>query len=178
MTKTKKMILTALLLALDIVLSRFLGIRVVNIAFSFGFVPLILSAIWLGPKYSILVGGLTDLIGALLFPVGQYFVGYTISAVIDGAIYGFLLYKKEGAEWSKKEFLIRLVISTFIVSVVCNLFLSSLWSYIAYGKAYLVALVAKLPLEAIRFPIKIITILAVTKILEPITKKYFVKEEQ
>lgn len=176
MSKTKKMILAALLLALDIVLSRFLGVRVVNIAFSFGFVPLILSAIWLGPKYSILVGGLTDLIGALLFPAGTYFVGYTISALIDGAIYGFFLYKKPGQEWSKKEFIIRLVISTLIVSVACNLFLSSLWSYIAYGKAYLVALAGKLPLEAIRFPVKIITILAVTKILEPITKKYFVEE--
>ena len=51
MSKTKKMILSALLLALDIVLARFFSVRVVNIAFSFGFVPLILSAIWLGPKY-------------------------------------------------------------------------------------------------------------------------------
>lgn len=176
MSKTKKMILSALLLALDIVLSRFLGIRVVNIAFSFGFVPLILSAIWLGPKYSTLIGGLTDLIGALLFPVGTYFVGYTISALIDGFIYGIILYKKPGEERSTKEFVIRLIISTLIVSVFCNLFLSSLWSYLAYGKAYLVALTGKLPLEAIRFPLKIVTILAITKILEPITKKYLVEE--
>lgn len=176
MSKTKKMILSALLLALDIVLSRFLGIRVVNIAFSFGFVPLILSAIWLGPKYSTLIGGLTDLIGALLFPVGTYFVGYTISALIDGFIYGIILYKKPGEERNTKEFVIRLIISTLIVSVFCNLFLSSLWSYLAYGKAYLVALTGKLPLEAIRFPLKIVTILAITKILEPITKKYLVEE--
>ena len=96
MSKTKKMILSALLLALDIVLARFFSVRVVNIAFSFGFVPLILSAIWLGPKYSTLIGGLADLIGALLFPVGQYFVGYTISSLIDGFIYGIFLYKKPG----------------------------------------------------------------------------------
>lgn len=172
MSKTKKMILSALLLALDIVLARFFSVRVVNIAFSFGFVPLILSAIWLGPKYSTLIGGLADLIGALLFPVGQYFVGYTISSLIDGFIYGIFLYKKPGEKRSTKQFVIRLILSTLIVSVFCNLFLSSLWSYIAYGKAYLVALAGKLPLEAIRYPVKIITILAVTKILEPITKKY------
>ena len=168
MSKTKKMILSALLLALDIVLARFFSVRVVNIAFSFGFVPLILSAIWLGPKYSTLIGGLA----ALLFPVGQYFVGYTISSLIDGFIYGIFLYKKPGEKRSTKQFVIRLILSTLIVSVFCNLFLSSLWSYIAYGKAYLVALAGKLPLEAVRYPVKIITILAITKILEPITKKY------
>ena len=75
MSKTKKMILSALFIALGIVLSRFLGFRVVNLSFSFGFVPLMLSAIWLGPKYSTLIGGLVDLIGALLFPVASYFVG-------------------------------------------------------------------------------------------------------
>ena len=131
MSKTKKMILSALLLALDIVLARFFSVRVVNIAFSFGFVPLILSAIWLGPKYSTLIGGLADLIGALLFPVGQYFVGYTISSLIDGFIYGIFLYKKPGEKRSTKQFVIRLILSTLIVSVFCNLFLSSLWSYIA-----------------------------------------------
>ncbi len=176
MSKTKKIILSALLLALDIVLSRFLGIKIVNLSFSFGFVPLILSAIWLGPKYSTLIGGLTDLIGALLFPVGTYFVGYTISELIDGFIYGMFLYNKSEEEWSTKEFVIRLILSTFIVSVMCNLFLSSLWSYLAYGKAYLVALSAKIPLEAIRFPVKIITILVLVKILKPITKKYLVEE--
>lgn len=177
MSKTKKMILSALLLAMDIVLSRFFSIRVVNIAFSFGFVPLILSAIWLGPKYSTLIGGLTDLIGALLFPVGQYFVGYTISAFIDGFIYGIFLYQKPGVERTEKQFIIRLLLSTFVVSVFCNLFLSSLWSYIAYGKAYLVALTAKIPVEAIRYPVKIATVLAVTKVLKPLTKKY-IEEEQ
>lgn len=176
MSKTKKMILSALLLALDIVLSRIISVPIGHIKFSFGFVPLILSAIWLGPKYSILIAVLNDLIGALLFPVGEIFIGYTITALLDGAIYGFLLYKNPGAEWTKKKFAIRLILSTFLVSVVCNLLLSSLWSYIISGDAYLLILSVKLSLEVIRFPVKIITILVITKILEPITKKYLVEE--
>ena len=176
MSKTKKMILSALFIALGIVLSRFLGFKVVNISFSFGFVPLVLSAIWLGPKYAIIIGGLVDLIGALLFPKGAYFVGYTIDSMIDGLIYGLILYEKPGQERSTKEFIIRLLISTFTVSVVCNLFLSSLWSYLVYGKAYLAALTAKLPLEAIRYPVKIVTIFILTKILTPLKNKYLIEE--
>lgn len=176
MSKTKKMILSALFIALGIVLSRFLGFKVVNLSFSFGFVPLMLSAIWLGPKYSTLIGGLVDLIGALLFPVGSYFVGYTIDSMLNGLIYGLILYEKPGEERSTKEFIIRLLIATFIVSVVCNLFLSSLWSYLVYGKAYLVALLAKLPLEAIRYPVKIITIFVLVKILTPLKNKYLIEE--
>lgn len=176
MSKTKKMILSALLLALDIVLSRFLGFKVVNLSFSFGFVPLILSAIWLGPKYSTLIGGLTDLIGALLFPVGAYFVGYTIDSALAGLIYGLILYEKPGTERSNKEFIIRLIIATLIVSLFCNLFLSSLWSYLKYNKAYLAALYAKIPLEAIRFPIKIVTIFVLVNILKPLKKKYLTEE--
>lgn len=176
MSKTKKMILSALFIALGIVLSRFLGFKVVNISFSFGFVPLVLSAIWLGPKYAILIGGLVDLIGALVFPKGAYFIGYTIDSMIDGFIYGMLLYQKPGEERTTLEFIIRLIISTFTVSVVCNLFLSSLWSYVVYGKAYLAALTAKIPLEAIRFPVKIVTIFVLVKILNPLKKKYLEEE--
>ena len=39
-----------------------------------------------------LVFGLTDYIGAHLFPFGEYFVGFTISAIIKGLIYGVFLY--------------------------------------------------------------------------------------
>lgn len=176
MSKTKKMILSALLLALDIVLSRIISVPIGHIKFSFGFVPLMLAAIWLGPKYSILIAVLNDLIGALLFPVGEFFIGYTITALLDGAIYGFLLYKKPEEEWSKMKFALRVILSTLLVSVICNLFLSSLWSYIITEDAYLLILSVKLSLEVIRLPVKIVTILAITKVLEPITKKYLVEE--
>ena len=37
-----------------------------------------LCAIWLGPKWTVLVNVLGDLIGATLFPSGAFFIGYTI----------------------------------------------------------------------------------------------------
>ena len=95
MSKTKKMILAALFITLSIILSRFLSIKTPLLAISFNFVPVILSAMWLGPKYTVVVTGISDLIGAILFPFGEYFVGFTLSAVLLGLIYGFILYKKD-----------------------------------------------------------------------------------
>lgn len=95
MSKTKKMILAALFITLSIILSRFLSIKTPLLAISFNFVPVILSAAWLGPKYTVIVTGISDLIGAILFPFGEYFVGFTVSAVLLGLIYGLILYKKD-----------------------------------------------------------------------------------
>ena len=96
MSNLKKVIIAALMLAATIVLSRFLSVKTPIIVISFSYIPIMLCAILLGPWWTMLVAGLADLIGALLFPFGAYFVGYTISATLSGLIYGiFLRYKKE-----------------------------------------------------------------------------------
>ena len=75
MKKIKKIVIVSVLLAANIILGRFLSIRTPILTIGFSFVPLMLTAIILGYKYSVLVGILSDLIGALLFPTGPYFVG-------------------------------------------------------------------------------------------------------
>ncbi len=82
MSKTKKIVLAGILLALLLVLSRFLSIKTPILVISFSFVPIMMSAILLGPKYSTLIAALGDLIGALLFPFGAYFPGYTLSQAL------------------------------------------------------------------------------------------------
>lgn len=79
-SKLKKIIFAAMLLAVLIILERFLSIKTPLLKISFGFIPIMIGAIYLGPKYSTLIAALGDLIGALLFPFGTYFVGFTISA--------------------------------------------------------------------------------------------------
>ena len=107
MSKNKKIILSALLLALLIILSRFLSIKTPIMKISFAFVPTMLCAIWLGPKYTVLINVLGDIIGATLFPTGPYFVGYTISTAVAGFIYGMILYKKDNNSYTDKQFLIK-----------------------------------------------------------------------
>ena len=98
MRKNKKIILTAILLAMLIILSRFLSIKTPILKISFAFVPTMLCAIWLGPKWTVLLNVLGDIIGATLFPTGPYFIGYTISTAIAGFIYGIFLYHRHGGK--------------------------------------------------------------------------------
>jgi len=109
MSKTKKIVLSAMLLALLIVLSRFLSIKTPIVVISLSFVPIMMAAIWLGPKYSLLIAALGDLIGAILFPFGAYFPGYTLSQLLTGLIYGLFLYKNPEQEISDCKFMIKLI---------------------------------------------------------------------
>ena len=62
MSRNKKIILTAILLATLIILSRFLSIKTPILKISFAFIPTMLCAIWLGPKWTVLLNVLGELI--------------------------------------------------------------------------------------------------------------------
>lgn len=172
MRTNKKIILTAILLALNIILSRFLSIKTPIIKISFAFVPTMLCAIWLGPKWTVLLNVLGDVIGATLFPTGPYFVGYTITTLISGLIYGILLYKKDSESYTNKQFILRLIISTTLVAVICNMGLNTLWSAITTGKAFIVLLSTRIVKELVMIPIHIVIIFFLEKILKKPFDKY------
>ena len=102
-TKTKKLILAAMFLSILLVLSRFLSIKTSFLVISFSFIPMMLCGVYLGPKYSLAVAALGDLIGALIFPFGAYFPGFTITAGLMGFIYGIFLYKNPNKEISQNN---------------------------------------------------------------------------
>ena len=178
MRTNKKIILTAILLALLIILSRFLSIKTTIMKISFAFVPTMLCAVWLGPKWTILLNVLGDVIGATLFPTGPYFVGYTISTAIAGLIYGFILYKKEGKEYSNINFLVRLTIATTLVAVICNMGLNTLWSAITTGKAFWVLFSGRVVKQLIMIPIHVVVIFFLEKVLRKPFDKYVRAEKE
>ncbi len=165
MSRNKKIILTAILLAALIILSRFLSIKTPLLKISFAFIPTMLCAIWLGPKWTVLLNVLGDIIGATLFPTGAFFIGYTISTAIAGLIYGLLLYKKEANTYKDKQFIIRLIISVILVTCISNIGLNTLWISITTGKAFIVLLGTRIVKELVMIPIHIIVILFVEKML-------------
>ena len=172
MSKNKKIILTAILLAMLIILSRFLSIKTPIIKISFAFVPTMLCAIWLGAKWTVCLNVLGDIIGANLFPTGPYFVGYTISTAIAGLIYGLLLYKKEPDSYSEKVFILRVIISVVLVSIIVNMGLNTLWTSITSGNAFQVLFVTRVVKNLITIPIHIIVIILIERILRKPFDKY------
>ena len=101
---TQKMCLLAVLCAMQVVLSRIAAINVGDyLKISFGFIPIAVCGILAGPMWAALTAAASDVIGALLFPTGAF-----------GLIYGLFLYRKQ-------ESLIRCLLCTLAVAVVCNL---------------------------------------------------------
>lgn len=165
MKKAKKIIISALLLASSIILTRFLSIRTPLITIGFSFVSTILTAIILGPKYSIIINGLADLIGALLFPSGAYFFGFTISSLVSGAIYGLLLHRKDKFKVDK-WFVVRLIISSLLVVALVNGVLNTIWVIIITKNAASIVMPVRILKQLIMLPIQVITILLISKTLE------------
>lgn len=151
MTKLKKVILAGLLLAAAIVFNRFLSIKTPIVVISFGFIPKIIIATMFGPWWSMLLFGLADLIGALLFPFGAYFVGYTASAVISGFIYGIFLHRKK--KILAKTYLWKLIVACLLSNLICNLLLNSVWIYVTTKKAISVILPTRIVKELVTVPI-------------------------
>lgn len=164
MNKSKRILLCALFTASCVVLGRILSIRTTIITIGFSFVPIMLGAIILGPKYSIFIATISDIIGVLLFPTGNYFFGFTITSFLCGLTYGLILYRKEFR--IDKSFIIRLIISTIIVTGLLNGVLNTIWIMMISKSASKIILPIRIAKQLVMAPIKVITILSLCKILE------------
>jgi len=174
-TKTKKIIISALLLASFIILDRLVTINAQFLAINLSLLPIMLAGMILGPKYSTIIAILGDLIGSILWPFGAYFVGFTITSGITGFIFGTLLYKKTNK--TNKLFWIKAIVSNILVYVIVNILLNSLCLHIMYEKAFIYYLGLRVSTQTILLPIYIALIIALEKALSPIIKKYLYDEE-
>ena len=154
---TRTLTTLALLTAVEIVLSRFLSINAWNIKIGFGFVPVVIAAILFGPLAAGIVGALADFLGALLFPIGAYFPGFTLTAFLTGCVFGFFLHPKQG--WP------RIIAAVGICQFVFSLFLNTLWISILYGSPYAPLLATRLVQCGILTAVQLVCIPVITKIL-------------
>jgi len=164
MNKARRILLCALFIASCVVLGRILSIRTNIITIGFSFVPIMLGAIILGPKYSTFIATISDIIGALLFPTGSYFFGFTITAFLTGLTYGLILYRKDFK--MNKNFIIRLIVSTIIVTGIYNGVLNTIWIIMINKSASKIVIPIRILKQLIMAPIKVVTISTLCKIME------------
>ncbi|MBR1457611.1 MAG: folate family ECF transporter S component [Oscillospiraceae bacterium] len=126
--KTKTLTTLGLLIALEIVLNRFLSINAWNIKIGFSFVPVVVAAILYGPLAAGVVGALSDFLGAILFPIGAYFPGFTLTAFLTGCVFGLFLHQKQSVP--------NTLFAVLINQLVLSLLLNSYWISVLYGSPY------------------------------------------
>lgn len=135
LTKQKEKNLTATLavlaalIAVQIVLSRFLSIATWNLKIGFGFIPVVIAAVLYGPVGGACVGAASDFLGAILFPIGAYFPGYSLTAALSGILYGVFLKKKRTP--------VRIVSAVLLDRLFGTLLLNSLWISMISGSPFL-----------------------------------------
>ena len=133
---THRIVLMAMLAAIQIVLSRWLSINLWNLKIGFAFVPIAMAGMLLGPMGAGLTGMVADIIGATLFPSGAFFPGFTLTAFITAFGYGFFLQKKQSM-----TNILAAVLFSEIVGTIC---LNTLWISILYGTPFLPTMIPRL----------------------------------
>lgn len=153
---TKKMILASLLIAMSIILSRVLGLYLPMGAttkrISFESIPIFLGSIYLGAPYGALIGALTDILGSLMFPKGDYNFLFTIAPIINGIIPALVFNKKY------TNLVPKIILACVLQSIVSNT-LNSYFLSILYGKnTFMGHLYARIPLGTIMIAVKTVVL--------------------
>ena len=133
-----------------------------NLRITFTFIPLAISGWILGPISAALVGLTGDLIGCFLFPMGAYFPGFTLSAMLTGFIFGIFLYE---TNIGSSKSVVLIVIAKLFISIFINILLNSVWLSMMYGKAFYVYFISHSIKNAIAFPFECIILFIISGIL-------------
>ncbi len=160
---TKKLVTLSMLVAIQVVLSRFVSIQMWNFKVGFGFVPVIIAAIRMGPIEAGICGAMADFIGAMLFPMGAFFPGFTLTAALIGIVYGLFLHKEQG--------LARTVRSVVVNRVLFTIFLNSLWISMLYGSPMKALMTTRLIQRAIIIPVQTVSIMLLAPLANRLKKQ-------
>ena len=152
----------AFLTALEIVLSRFLSINTWNLKIGFSFVPIAMAAMLFGPIPAATVAAMADVIGAILFPSGPFFPGFTLTAFLTGLVFGLFLREKQTP--------LRVAGAVLINQLVLGLLLNTFWISLLYGSAYIPLLITRIGQCAILIPVQLVVILVLRRAMTGIRR--------
>lgn len=169
--KTKKLpvrtlVECAVLIAIEVVLNRFASFQVLGLKIGLSFIPMALCAMLFGPWWAVGCYAISDVIGAVLFPFGAYFPGFTLTCALMGGCYGLFLYRKD-----KLRFFPNILAPSVINTCVLGLLLNTLWMTILYtSKGFSGWLMYRLPQEAGLLIAHILLLPLVEKLAEALRK--------
>lgn len=160
---TKVWVTLAMMVAIEVVLSRFLSINAWNLKIGFSFIPIVVVGILYGALPAGVVGVVADLIGATLFPSGTFFPGYTLTAFLTAFVFGLFLHKKQTTPY--------IVMAVAINQFVMSLFLQSYWISFQYMTPYFAVVGSRIVQCLVMTPTQFLTIKVIVRVLQRYTGK-------
>jgi ECF transporter S component (folate family) len=159
------------LIALQIVLGNLVQIAFIEKQMNLGFLPIAVAGYLLGPVGGMIVAGLGDLLGTILFGTGAYFPGFTVTALIVGFLYGWIMCPRY-QQWLKRavptrylELAVRAFLAAALAAAV-YIFLNTYWLTFFISKSYWVILVSRLPFNLAEIPVFTVVITLTCAALE------------
>lgn len=159
--RLRTLIHVSILIAAEVVLSRFFSIATPIVKIGFSFVPIAICAMLYGPLWAAACGAIADFLGALLFPIGAYFPGFTLSAALTGVVFGLLLGRVQKAGWP------HLFGAVSINCLGISLLLGTLWLSILTGSPFMALLPTRALQNLIMIPVQL---LVLRLLLQPVRR--------
>ena len=162
----------AVLVALEVVLNRFLSIQTPFLKIGLSFVPVVMGGMLYGPVGGAVVGGLGDMIGALLFPFGPYHPGFSVCGAAMGAVYGLFMYVGSRRFNNREQLRLwpNVIVPVVFNCAVIGLVLNTLWVSQLYGsRTYWGWFVYRVPDEIGMSAVKIV----ITPLLAPLARRFY-----
>ena len=142
-----------------------------NLRIMFSFLLLALCGAISGPVVTAMVGVVSDILGAVIFPSGAFFPGYTLTAVVTSLLFALFLYRQ-------RITVLRLACCKLSVNLFANVLLNSVWSSILMGKGYVYYLSKSIVKNALLLPIEILMLAFMFGALYPLLRRYDVAVKQ
>lgn len=152
-----------ILVAMEVILARF-SIHTWNLKLGFSFVPIVVAAIFYGSITAGLVAAIGDIVSAILFPVGAYFPGFTLTAFLTGAVFGWM-FRKKVTVWN-------VILSVIVVQWLISQCLNTYWISFLYGSPYWPLFMTRVYQTAVMSAVQVAGIWMIAKKLVPILKKF------
>ena len=162
MKKTQTLVTLGLLIALNVVLTRFLTINPTPyLRINFAFIAVAAASMMFGPMLGGAAAAISDVLGYFIFPSGgAYFPGITVSALLAGVLYGIVLY-------GKKPSLIRSAVAAALVCLLIDAGLTTYWlTLLIPGKTFWVLFVPRLIKSLIMIPVQAALIYAFGRVVK------------
>ena len=92
---TRDVAIMGLLIGMNIVLTRVASLRIAigsveGIRIGFGQLPVVFGSLYLGPLAGAVIGGLGDLVGYWVNPMGPYMPHFTVTSTLSGLLPGLI----------------------------------------------------------------------------------------
>ncbi|MBQ4137827.1 MAG: folate family ECF transporter S component [Clostridia bacterium] len=173
----KKLALSAMLVAMQIILSRYVGIQSAFFQTSFGFVAIATASAVLGPLWGAACAFVADFLGVMLAGTGAYFPLFAINEIAYALLYGVFLHTPRRSP-------LRVVLCVIIQCVFVAIPLTPIWLYVYFKyvvgtpQAFSLIFTQKITVSLIEMPIKMAVLIPLSQYFFPRLERLLDKQKR